>query len=374
LYLFKINSIYSYTIFKGIIPFLFFYSLSNIFASPQFPEQEIIDDTSDWIDLNSRNSTSAGDRYTDIVSIDYFSDGKSFNSTIWLLFPFKESPNRQYVDYGMYIDSDFDPTTGFGGIDYKIEIQWNNSTRQWNKVIESWSPYGKTKVLYNATNYKNFYETLENYVTLSFDLDQLLNPKKYKILFYAETKKEEEQPYLVDFTRWVAIPPPQLIVSTSPNSIDLIPGQKKTIEVRVNSSAGYEPTVNLFTQNRSNEILSSFLEYNRLRIPSYGMATTPLTIATSPNSNPGPYTLFIFANTTFPAEELIKPRVSNMDYKSSIPSENIITQSTMLITIKEPPSFLDQLSNFWDKSGGFLSFFYGIIIGITPFIYKKLKK
>jgi len=292
LYLFKINGIYSNTIFRCIIPFLIVFILSNIFASPQFPEQEIIDDTSDWIELYSRNSTSAGDRYTDIVSIDYFSDGKSFNSTIWLLFPFKEVPNRENVDYGMYIDSDFNPTTGFGGIDYKIEIQWNNDTQQWNKVIESWSPYGKTKVLYNITNYKNFYNTHENYVTLSFDLGQLLNPKKYKILFYAETKKEES--YLTDFTRWVAIPPPQLIVSTSPNSIDLVPGQKKTIEVMVNSSAGYEPTVNLFTQNRSNEIISSFLEYNRLRIPSYGMATTPLTIATSPNSNPGPYTLFIF--------------------------------------------------------------------------------
>ena len=49
-------------------------------------------------------------------------------------------------------------------------------------------------------------------------------------------KKKRNNPYLADFTRWVAIPPPQLFVSTSPNSIELIPGQKKTIEVRVNSS------------------------------------------------------------------------------------------------------------------------------------------
>ena len=241
--LLTINKTYFYTGFKSLIPFLLVYTLSNIFASPQFPEQEIIDDTSDWIELDSRKSISAGDRFTDIISIDYFSDGKFFNSTIWLLFPFKESPNRENVDYGMYIDSNFDTTTGFGGIDYKIEIQWNNDTQKWNKVIESWSPYGKTNVLYNVTNYKNFYNVHENYVTLSFDLDQLLNPKKYKILFYAETKKEEEQSYLTDFIRWVAIPPPQLFVSTSPNSIELIPGQKKTIEVRVNSSSGYEPTI-----------------------------------------------------------------------------------------------------------------------------------
>jgi hypothetical protein len=140
--LLTINKTYFFTGFKSLIPFLLVYTLSNIFASPQFPEQEIIDDTSDWIELDSRKSISAGDRFTDIISIDYFSDGKFFNSTIWLLFPFKESPNRENVDYGMYIDSDFDTTTGFGGIDYKIEIQWNNDTQKWNKVIESWSPYG----------------------------------------------------------------------------------------------------------------------------------------------------------------------------------------------------------------------------------------
>ena len=218
----------------------------------------------------------------------------------------------------------------------------DKNTKKWNKVIESWSPYGKTKVLYNITDYKNFYNKGENYVTISFDLDKILKPEKYKVLFYAEISKDEI--YITDFTRWVAIPPPQLIVSTSPNSIDLIPGEKKTIEVRVNSTAGYEPTVNLFTQNR--EEIHSFLQYNRLRIPSYGMATTPLTITTSTNSSAGPYTLFIFANTTFPPEELLKTRISNTDYRSSIPIDNILTQSSMLITIKDPQPFIDQLGIF----------------------------
>ena len=79
--LLTINKTYFYTGFKSL-PFLLVYTLSNIFASPQFPEQEIIDDTSDWIELDSRKSISAGDRFTDIISIDYFSDGKFFNSTI----------------------------------------------------------------------------------------------------------------------------------------------------------------------------------------------------------------------------------------------------------------------------------------------------
>ena len=80
--LLTINKTYFFTGFKSLIPFLLVYTLSNIFASPQFPEQEIIDDTSDWIELDSRKSISAGDRFTDIISIDYFSDGKFFNFTI----------------------------------------------------------------------------------------------------------------------------------------------------------------------------------------------------------------------------------------------------------------------------------------------------
>jgi hypothetical protein len=68
-------------VFKSLIPFLLVYTLSNIFASPQFSEQEIINDSSDWIELYS-SSISAVDRYTDIVSIDYFSDGEFFNSTL----------------------------------------------------------------------------------------------------------------------------------------------------------------------------------------------------------------------------------------------------------------------------------------------------
>ena len=62
------------------ILFLLVYILSNIFASAQFSEQKIIDYSSDWIELYSRSSISAVDPYTDIVSIDYFSDGKFYNS------------------------------------------------------------------------------------------------------------------------------------------------------------------------------------------------------------------------------------------------------------------------------------------------------
>ncbi len=346
-------------------------------TSPSFSQQEIIDETSQWIDLSNKQLTSAGDRYTDIVAVNYFSNKNFLNATLWLLAPFNEKPSRENVNYGMFIDADFDGRTGYGGIEYQIEIRWNNETKQWDKVIEAWSPYGQTRILENISNYHGFYQSGGKFVDLSTDLGKILNPQKYKALFYAEVKKNGS--YKTDFTSWVAIPPLQLFVSTSPPSLDITKGDEKTIEVKVNSTQGYEPTVNIYTVNTSKNILFNFT-YNRLRIPSYGAATTPATITVSKNALPGPYTLFIFANSTFPAEQLIKPKtnVSLSDVRFShldtSQIENILTQTSMILTINEPPGLADEIGSYWEKLGGPVAFFYGIIAGISPWIYEKIRK
>ncbi len=56
--------------------------------SPQFERQEIRDDNSDWVNMvtgeNLGNNGSKGPAYTDIDSINYFSDGQTLNATFWL--------------------------------------------------------------------------------------------------------------------------------------------------------------------------------------------------------------------------------------------------------------------------------------------------
>ena len=99
----------------------------------------------------------------------------------------------------------------------------------------------------------------------------------------------------------MAIPPLQLVVSTSPNSLEITKGEHKTIEVPVNSTQGYEPTVNVYTLNGSRDI-GFYFAYNSLRVPTYGMSATPLTVNVSKDALTGPYTLFIFANSTFPSK------------------------------------------------------------------------
>ena len=83
--------------FSGAISILSYaYLPLSIFAlSPPFSQQEISDEVGQWIDLSTKGLTKSGDRYTDIVSVDYSSNGTTLNAILWLLFPFKENPDLE---------------------------------------------------------------------------------------------------------------------------------------------------------------------------------------------------------------------------------------------------------------------------------------
>jgi hypothetical protein len=361
----------------------------SIDNSPSFPNQEIIDSVRDWIYMKNGSYTQDGDRSTDIESVDYYSDGKTLNAILWLYHPFQVNQSNlknEEVDYGMYIDADFDDRTGFQGIEYKFEIGWNNQSKKWTKVLEKWSYFGDTIVLDNQTiSYTNFSKKDAHYVRLSVDLDAMLSPKKYKVIFYGEVRRQGD--LITDFTRMVAIPPLELIVSTSPNSVELRKGESKTIEVKVNTTQGYEPTVNLNATSQSKHLALDFTKndtsLNReytLRIPSYGIATIPLTITSTENATLGPHTLFIFANSSFPPEHLIKAKSLQEPTRdpllpAALTSENIFTQSSLLVTLIEPLTWIDHVGDFWDKLGEPLSFVTGIITGhIGPWVFIKIRE
>ncbi|MFB5600822.1 MAG: hypothetical protein ACE5SW_11430 [Nitrososphaeraceae archaeon] len=356
-----------------IIPILFILFLTTsitIYAfsgSPFVQEQEILDNITDWIDLSKDQITTNGERYTDIISVDYFSDGKSLNATLWLLFPFKENPPMQEVDYGMFIDSDFNSKTGYGGIDYKVEIQWDNETKKWNKVIERWSKYGGYRIIENITNYTNFYEEGLKYVTISADLEKLLYPQKYKVLFYADFRKSDGT-LISDYTRWVAIPPLELGISTVPSLVELSRGLSDTIEVKINSTEGYAPTVTLSIENKPSETFLNF-HFNELRLSSYGIATTPITITSSKDAPLGPHTFYIIAKSNFPPDELITVQGTH-----SIAAENIIKKSVVSLKINPEPDLFDIIQKSWEKIGNFTQFMYGVLAGISPWIYQIIRK
>jgi hypothetical protein len=60
--------------------------------------------------------------------------------------------------------------------------------------------------------FTDFSKEDSNYVKLTVDLNDLLSPEKYKVIFYGEVRREGF--LITDFTRLTAVPPLELDVST----------------------------------------------------------------------------------------------------------------------------------------------------------------
>jgi hypothetical protein len=77
---------------------------------------------------------------------------------------------------------------------------------------------------------------------------------------------------------------------------------------------------------------------------------------------------------------LVKPksftekRTSGFLPSSKIPSENIFTQSSLLATLQDPLTMIDHFSDFWSKLGAPISFIYGILAGISPWIFTRIRR
>lgn len=374
----------------AVITFVFvdnFLFSDQIFGfSPKFGLQEITNKNNitslRWFDMKTHEPSNKGDPSAYIIAANYFSDGQILNATLWLLQPFNEKPTSTQISYGMLIDADDNNNTGVSGIDYNFQIISNNEAHTWSKVLEKWSPVPiggfSTMVLTNQSKQTGFFEKGKGFVSLSLNLSSILYPQKYKVLFYAEAKDKKSD--LVDFTNWVHIPPPQIKISTNPRALDLYRGQgQKDVEVIVDSTTGVETAVRLSTSQSGVEDIIPNLYTRILPIASYGTGTTSLKINASQYASIKPYTLFIFANSTFPKQIIKNPKFINPEeawislVANNSSDEPILNHTSLVLNVHEPPSILDQINDFWSKIGSPISFLYGIIAGISPWIYKSIR-
>ena len=360
----------------GLLVIILLNTVNLSFAtSPSFSEQQILDDVRDWVNMKIRQPANDQFGVPDITAVDYFSDGKVLNATLWLSKPFKDHPSSAFreVDYGMFIDSDFNSKTGFGGIDYKVEVGWKNDTKTWTKIIERWGQYDTNrKVIQPASNYSNFFQKGESYVSVSSNLDHILNPSRFKVIFYSDSRKANGD-LIIDYSRWVAIPPLQLVSSTSDGSIQLTQGETKNIILKLNSTEGYEPVVNLKAKTIDDNLKPTFESTNsesisNFTVPSDGMGITRLTLHANDNAPIGPSILSISANSTFPPEQLLKVNgINTAPY-------NVISKSSVSVLVDKAPDLPTIIGNMWSKIGDFMTFVYGIIVGISPFIYTRIRE
>ena len=64
------------------------------------------------------------------------------------------------------IDSDLNNETGPSGIDYQLEVRWNNTAKNWDKVLTEWSIRRRE----DNREYAKFYWLLKKSIALCIAL------------------------------------------------------------------------------------------------------------------------------------------------------------------------------------------------------------
>ena len=173
----------------SVLVFLLSQLVCSAQAAPIFTRHYMKNGIFDWLGVNKHRNTMQGEPATDIVGVSYFSNGQTLNSTIWLMAHFIRQP-IQYdaLNYGVMVDSDYDKTTGVGGVDYQHEISWKNKTKTWDKAITKWSTSGHDKLLHENRNYTGFYQNGSYYVALPLDLSTGEDSNTHSVLSILEVK------------------------------------------------------------------------------------------------------------------------------------------------------------------------------------------
>jgi hypothetical protein len=361
----------------------------SAFASPQFNRQEVRDIANDWSIKNTGTSETKmhapnGESFwltnakeidqcmnedrrfisSDIESVSYLSNGETLDVTLWLASSFRnpmtdeslstsESFNTvpwHYVGYTISIDvvSAYD-----AGPDYYATIKWDPTIQKWIQVLEEGSAITEQKRLIEQSEPTKFYDEGKNYILFSIPLEKVGSPQQYNLLLstYDVFMQDDVMCYLVDITNWVQVPPPEFVITTTPNPILLRPDEKIPVEVQVKSLTNVKSNVQLSLDQVPG--LNIEIPSNTAYVPPLGIGTLLLEVSTTNDVKYRTYTVPVYANHTF----LSASKLRDGDYVHNQISTNTLDISNFIITVSPPLTIEEKFSKFWTT--------YGAVIGIV---------
>lgn len=358
-------------------------------SSPSFELQELINENRDWVQTYGNSSENLKTSYTDILAVNYISNGETFNSTIWLrsgfnnisAFNLMDNNSQRKLTYGMLVDADSNTKTGFNGADYDLYVESLDGNL--SGYLYQLSTTGGYKLVGSETNFTHTHGRSSmgpGYANLNLDLDSINFPSEYSILFYtAESYKSNE---VRQFTNWVTIPPRILQISTSPSDITIRQGENMLIPARIKSTSGFSNDVINITVGYANSFNTN--RFGNNFVPSFNSSEIhvdikrnqpPLIKITVPEQTPlGIYTFPLIATIREPSmatttkPTFIAPLGGALDPKFSLskkyPTIGYLTQPVNLtVTITPPMDIEDQFKEFWATYGQFISIFAGAFVG-----------
>jgi hypothetical protein len=101
---------------------------------------------------------------------------------------------------------------------------------------------------------------------------------------------------LLDYTRWIDIPPTQYPFATSPNPVVTTQGEQQDIGVRLKSNNGISAKVVSFIPSQNYSAIKVLVNPDKLNAFSFGIAPAPLRIEAPGNAQIGQYVIPILVN------------------------------------------------------------------------------
>ena len=383
-----------YYIFILLVSLIFIILLVNnksIFAIDSEYLRGVAQDT----DLNLRNLTDGKELvsneldFINLQSASYLVNEKFLNITLWTKSLDKLLSTSSLfgnITYGALINSDPSSNTGKDGVDYQLEIKLNKNKKEVTKELNEISNEGYMKKIktYNE-DYNKIIEKRKNYINLDLDLKDILSPKVFKVLFYAiyETpaNRNNDSFRIIDYLRWVNIPPPEVTITAKPESINLVQGKDEVVTIFANSRSISDVFIHFYIQNEPKDLEINFSN-NYIVLPSMGEEFVEATIKTNQNTDPRKVTLKLISEFQFPNENIAY--FNNLNYGINYTDQsnnghkylikNKVEKMATLIPLEITEyHILDEIYTIWEKLGGFLTFIYIPLAAALPWIIKKIK-
>jgi hypothetical protein len=237
--------------------------------------------------------------------------------------------------------------------------------------------YSRSNLRKLKDSHTGLFKGEKKYTDLSLNLSSVTYPDRYSLLFYTQYIfiKDGRLCAVSDISSEVSVPPPEFTVSTSPNNIELRPGEEKTIRFQIKSDTAFKSEAS-FTTNQTDDIRLN-VSPKKMSIPPNGLATSHLHIGISDNAQPFEYILPLSANMSIITGSKIRGNVVN-DIATNSVRANITENSNLTLTVLPPLRPDEQLNNFvnaWiTPVGGMWTLLAGIAAVIGPLVVRLYAK
>jgi len=358
------------------------YQVTYASSSPSFEIQEMINENRKWFQTYGNSDLNLKNNYTDILAVNYFSDGETLKATLWLNaginnytnLSFKNPSNK--INYGMLIDADSNTETGYRGADYDFYVELSGGNL--SAYLYLLSSTGGYSLLDSKINFTEPLEESGAFLgSVDFDLDlsSINTPSKYNLLFYSAESFQFNE--VRQFTSWVNIPPPTLHVTTSPGEVSIRQGESLMVPARIKSTTGFSNDVVNITQPGDNNLdyaIASGFNSSEL-IVNVERIQPPLFKIEIPKETPlGIYSIPLVVTIREPSEAVITKPISVESFGGKVDPEFEIAKEyptvgyltkpiNLTVTVIAPMSTSDQFKEFWGTYGSFIGIFAGGFIG-----------